>query len=585
MHAGTQQDVRRSAAAVAARASSPPDGSAADGAALIARLLVEQQELTAVEQFSWAHEFGQVPAHQRRYRALMPATRPEPQQQYAFEVDLDRCSGCKACVTACHALNGLDAGETWRDVGLLVGGTAAQPFVQHVTTACHHCLEPACLTACPVDAYEKDPLTGIVKHLDDQCFGCQYCTLACPYDVPKYHKEKGIVRKCDLCSGRLAAGEAPACVQACPNEAIAIRLVDAHQIVADCETNQFLPGAPSPQLTLPTTTYITSRPFPRNLLPADYYSVNPAHAHWPLVVMLVLTQLSVGAFVVELVLEEFIADVLISAIRPVHSLSALAFGLLALGASVFHLGRPLLAFRAVIGLAHSWLSREILALGVFAALAVLYAAANWCSPTGSGSHPAWRSWLGWGVGGAGAAGVGCSVMIYSVTRRPFWTASRTAVRFAATAALLGVATAWLTLLLVSLSSGNEAAHLILQQYGPVLCRALMATATLKLLFEAAVFRHLRLRRHSPQRQSAVLMTGALAGPALARFSLGFLGGVCMPGFLWLNHATQGHVAGGSVFLTVTVAMLFAACLAGELLERYLFFTACAAPKMPGGLRT
>ena len=41
------------------------------------------------------------------------------------------------------------------------------------------------MIACPVNAYEKDPTTGIVKHLDDQCFGCQYCPMACPYDVPK----------------------------------------------------------------------------------------------------------------------------------------------------------------------------------------------------------------------------------------------------------------------------------------------------------------------------------------------------------------------------------------------------------------
>ncbi len=150
----------------------------------------------------------------------MPATPPGPGQQYAFEVDLDRCSGCKACVTACHTLNGLDEDETWRDVGLLVGGRGLLPVMQHVTAACHHCLEPACMIACPVNAYEKDPVTGIVKHLDDQCFGCQYCTLACPYDVPKYHPGKGIVRKCDMCSTRLAVGEAPACVQACPHEAI-----------------------------------------------------------------------------------------------------------------------------------------------------------------------------------------------------------------------------------------------------------------------------------------------------------------------------------------------------------------------------
>ena len=100
--------------------------------------------------------------------------------------------------------------RVWRSVGLLHGGTSELPVIQHVTTACHHCVEPACLQGCPVKAFEKDPVTGIVKHLDDQCIGCQYCMLKCPYDVPKYSKSKGIVRKCDMCSDRLAADEAPA---------------------------------------------------------------------------------------------------------------------------------------------------------------------------------------------------------------------------------------------------------------------------------------------------------------------------------------------------------------------------------------
>ncbi len=212
-----------------------------DGSELIARLLEEQQAMTAVDVFSNAHENG-LPAQAKYYKKLLPATPPGEGQQYAFEVDLDRCSGCKACVTACHSLNGLDETETWRDVGLLIGGTASDAVMQHVTTACHHCLEPGCMIACPVDAYEKDPVTGIVKHLDDQCFGCQYCTLACPYEVPKYHAGKGIVRKCDMCSDRLADGEAPACVQACPHEAISIKVVDTQQVIEDAESDDFLPG-------------------------------------------------------------------------------------------------------------------------------------------------------------------------------------------------------------------------------------------------------------------------------------------------------------------------------------------------------
>ena len=113
---------------------------------LVDRLLAEQQELTAVEQFARAYDREKTPSEVQRYRRLLPAAAPGKGQQYAFEVDLDRCSGCKACVTACHNLNGLDPQEAWRDVGLLLGGTSSLPVMQHVTTACHHCLEPACLT-------------------------------------------------------------------------------------------------------------------------------------------------------------------------------------------------------------------------------------------------------------------------------------------------------------------------------------------------------------------------------------------------------------------------------------------------------
>ena len=208
------------------------------------------------------------------------------------------------------------------------------------------------MIACPVNAYEKDPVTGIVKHLDDQCFGCQYCTLACPYDVPKYHPGKGIVRKCDMCSSRLAVGEAPACVQACPHEAIAIRIVDRPPSDRGRRSRTFScrprPIRRSRCRRRPIKHASLSR---ETLLPADYYDVNPQHAHWPLVVMLVLTQLSVGAFAVGLVLEMLLPPASWAAMRPTASRRARwRSGCLALGASMLHLGRPQFAFRAVLGL-------------------------------------------------------------------------------------------------------------------------------------------------------------------------------------------------------------------------------------------
>ncbi|QDT26586.1 Anaerobic dimethyl sulfoxide reductase chain B [Gimesia panareensis] len=544
---------------------------------LINLLLEEQQTLTAVDEFARQYESQALPAQSRYYADLIPSKSPQSGEQYAFQVDLDRCSGCKACVTACHSLNGLDENETWRDVGLLIGGTSQEPIYQHVTTACHHCLDPGCMQACPVNAYEKDPITGIVKHLDDQCFGCQYCTLACPYDVPKYHSKKGIVRKCDMCSQRLTDGEAPACVQACPHQAISIDIVNKEQVLADSEVNAFLPAAPDPQHTYPTTTYKSRKPFPRNTIPADYYSASPQHAHLPLVIMLVLTQLSVGAFLTGSILEYFLSTETTSVMTRLSATTAMVFGLLALGASTLHLGRPLYAFRGILGLRHSWLSREILAFGVFAGAAQTYAALTWFAGSMLPNWQQWQPLAGWMVSLLGVVGIFCSIMIYVFTKREFWSFETTTTKFALTAALLGIASTWVVIFLLNLTVDSAATNLLLAQAGPLLSKALIVTSVIKLSFEASIFRYLLRRQNSPLKRSALLMSGELSNVTLARFACGILGGILMPLFL-LNHQTQPVQ---NLILFFIVGILFIACLAGELLERYLFFSAVAAPRMPG----
>ena len=416
----------------------------------------------------------------------------------------------------------------------------------------------------------KDPVTGIVKHLDDQCIGCQYCTLACPYEVPKYHAGKGIVRKCDMCSSRLAVGEAPACVQACPHQAIAIRIVDVAQVVEDCEVGQFLPAAPDPHLTHPTTHYKSSTAFPRNTLPADYHQTAPQHPHWPLILMLVLTQLSVGAFTAGQIASLFLGPEQLVSLLPIHAGIALALGLLALVASTFHLGRPLYAFRAVVGLRHSWLSREIVAFGVFAMTAVLYAG----MVIFRGSLPAWLVPLtpsvGWTVVVTGLLGVFCSVMIYAVTRREFWRFDRTFNRFSLSTILLGTATFWMA---VAWSGGDEGRALPLSV---MLAKVVVGVALFKLLSEAVLYRYLLSRHVTTLARSARLHVGPLAGIALGRNLFGIVGGIVLPGIAWSQHNTA------SPLLVTTVLVL---SLVGELLERYLYFAAVASPRMPGAVRS
>lgn len=548
---------------------------------LVDRYLFEQQELSAVVRFSQRHEADELPLQARYYSDLLPATPPGPGEQYAFEVDLDSCSGCKACVVACNSLNGLDESETWRDVGLLFGGSDADPILQHVTAACHHCLDPACLNVCPVRAYEKDVATGIVRHLDDQCIGCQYCILACPYDVPKYNAARGIVRKCDMCSSRLSVGEAPACVQSCPNAAIRITTIARDEAALNCEAGAFVPGAPDPQYTQPTTHYKTNRVFPRNTLPADYYSVQPEHAHWPLVAMLVLTQLSVGAFLVQLLAELVVESSGFGAVRGVQAAGALLFGLVALGASTLHLGRPHLAFRAVIGLATSWLSREILAFGVFALLAMLYAGSIWTSDTEGSPTQTIQMGLGLGVVTAGLAGIVCSIMIYHCTRRQLWNGPATTIRFLLTTIVLGLSTSLVTTAVGGLLSSADDGIAAIFRFAEIVFPGLMIAVASKLAFEASLFLHLQSKQHTPLKRSALLMTGDLATAAKWRFVLGIAGGIALP-LVWLGNDRQTAAAGS---LSLLIGCQFLALVAGELLERYLFFTAVVAPRMPGGLRT
>ena len=558
---------------------------------LIDELLAEQRSLTAVAKFARAHEQHELPAQARHYHDLIPLSKPQAGQQYAFEVELDKCSGCKACVTACHSLNGLEEEETWRGVGLLHGGTYLQPIQQTVTTACHHCVDPGCLNGCPVLAYEKDPATGIVKHLDDQCIGCQYCVLKCPYDVPKYSQRLGIVRKCDMCSSRLASGEAPACVQACPNEAIKITLVETASVSESYRSKAaggqvgegvrtsvslshlptfppapFLPGSPAPSITLPTTRYRSAKPLHASLRPADAHELKPQCAHTPLGIMLVLSQLSVGTFTTERILS-LTSGESIAPLRPALTLTALIIGLAALASSTLHLGRPFGAWRAFLGLRKSWLSREIIVFGLFAKLAMLYTASIWFPQFASSSI---QSSLGWATVIAGLLGVFCSAMIYHDTHRDFWHLRWSGPKFLGTTALLGVTT---TLLIVSAGSAST-------RFLPTLAALGVVFGMLKLASELPILRALEVEDYSPLHKTALLLTGQFDLLHRCRIALGILGGVALPLLLALQLT---RAATTTWLLLAESAVIVVLCLAGELIERRLFFVAVQPVQMPGGV--
>ncbi len=532
---------------------------------LIDRLLETQQQLTAVEKFAQRYVSVTSPSLEPSYRDLIPLEAPLEGEQYSFEIDLDACSGCKSCVAACHSLNGLDEGEIWRNVGLLTGGTEFNPVVQHVTSACHHCVEPACMHGCPVNAYQKDPETGIVEHLDDQCIGCKYCMFTCPYDVPSYSSSKGIVRKCNMCVDRLRTGEAPACVQACPSQAIKIRKVNISSLKQETAANptqQIIPGAPDSRLTHPTTRYLTSRSVPENLLPVDYHVAPTQHAHWPLVFMLTLTQMAAGIFAVAMLLKLGSIDTGLWAWLNVAGLVALVAGI---GLATLHLGRPLKAYRAMANLKSSWLSREILACNLFAGAAVSVVAWGLIDNDWLVNRLGDQSLL-LSIAGAisGALVVFCSARLYIVTGRPLWTVTRTNGLFFLTATVLGLSSSALLVSLFPETSPTAATLLVV---------GLILATTIKLVLEGTLLGHGKTPESTPWKLAADLLWSRKRTQTLLRFALGIVGGIILPITILLTNSGP---------VVVAVAALSLACLfVGELIERYLFFAVSVARRMPG----
>jgi formate dehydrogenase iron-sulfur subunit len=508
---------------------------------LIDQLLAEQKQLqTPVARFSETHH-RRKPDLADHYRSLIPLTRPGVGEQYAFEVSLDRCTGCKACVSACHSLNGLDDHEVWRDTGTLLGGDDAPGWQQTITTACHHCEDPGCLNGCPVGAYEKDKDTGIVRHLDDQCIGCSYCILKCPYDVPKYSRKRGIVRKCDMCHQRLAEGEAPACVQACPTEAIRIIKVPASRPRYSSMESQPASLLGDYSITQPTTRYI-GREVPVSAAAADQPALIPQHAHWPLVLMLVLTQAGIGLLVLG-------AWGVLS--LPVILAGAAIF-FAGMAASVFHLGQPLKAWRFFLGLRTSWLSREILAFSLFAPIPVALVGLSLLRHFpeipiprfAADLLPLFSQLLTLSILPLGVLAVFTSVMIYHDTHRSLWRFPLGAMRFFGTVA-----------------SFAALAHVI-RDPGIPACSLFAGIVILKL---APELRLLLLGENpsspwSPDTHSARLQLGPLKSILYGRIALAFL-------------------AVGIALIQPWASLPI--LLLAELLERQLFFQSVYAPKMPG----
>lgn len=469
-------------------------------------------------------------------RELFPRRAPQAGEQYRFHFDMTKCIGCKCCVVACNEQNGNPAAINWRRVGEIEGGYYPNTQRHYLSMGCNQCIEPSCMIGCPVEAYTKNPATGVVEHSADACIGCQYCTWNCSYGVPQYNAERGVVGKCDLCHNRLSDGMAPACVQACPEGAIAIEIVNIAEWRADYLSAN-APGLPSADDSI-STTRIT---LPDNLPPdsgrVDTQQLRPEHPHLPLVFMLVLTQLAVGAFGTLWLLDLWGHG----ARLWISAMASLALAGVSLGASTLHLGRPVYAWRAMRGLRHSWLSREVLALSLFAGVASVYAGMLLINAPG-------RPWIGLATVFLGAAGVTCSARIYVVRARPAWYSGYTVAEFFATALLLGP-------LFVRGMGVSDA---------PWLGWTAAAGGAAQLITQAGKFLWLSQSETFELRASSLLLSGRFRNAFLTRLGLLVAAGIVAP----LAFDT-GFAAAGA----------FGFSLAGEWLGRWLFFVTVAPKNM------
>jgi len=479
----------------------------------------------------------------------------EPGEQYRFTFAMDACVGCHSCEVACAEQNDRPVDEAWRRVGELEGGAFPDTRRFNLSMACNHCLEPTCLSGCPTKAYEKLP-SGIVAHLADECVGCEYCIWNCPYEVPVFSETKRIVSKCDLCKPRLEEGQSPACVLACPTFAIGVEKVDTAAWRVD-HTAADAPGLPPADITLSTTRITVPAGAPDDMAAADDHRVRPEKPHWPLIVLTLLTQVSLGTVATAVLLELAGAGPLGRGRLTGAAAAAFVAGAVALGASLLHLGRPTRALKALRNLRTSWLSREVALFSVFSGLSLAYAA-SWVA-----GADAVLPVLGLVAVTLGLAGVYASARLYLVPARPVWNSPRTPVAFFATAVSTGPL---LTLLSLDRSRLRPASVAVLL--------GMAAVGTLvQVAVHAQLARAVRRRTDRQHRGTAFLL--------LEHFRMLFAGRLAAGGAgLFLLASTlavpvTGPAAGGRLATGLVVIAL------GELAGRYLFYVTVVPYKVAG----
>lgn len=285
-----------------------------------------------------------------------------------FFFDLNKCVGCHACVVACEIENGREQHQPWRAISTFNAFQHPDLPVFHYSLACNHCEDAPCAHNCPAAAFIREEGVQTIKHLADKCIGCKYCTWACPYDAPKFIDTTGVVEKCTLCQHRLEENKKPACANLCPTGALDFREIE---IKDQSRIAGFTEIGVTPKIEVMELRQKKGPEMARNISKEEiktYKSLSSKTAskitlkrEWVLVLFTLIVAFLNGYFAAGMYGYLEISPWLFA-----------GFGALSLGLSSVHLGKKLKAWRAVLNIRNSWLSREILFYSLFLSTGLLW---------------------------------------------------------------------------------------------------------------------------------------------------------------------------------------------------------------------
>jgi len=287
-------------------------------------------------------------------------------KQKSFQFTVDKCVGCHACVVACHIENQSIQSIPWREINTFnQSGFPDIPLFHH-SLACNHCENAPCMTNCPALAYSKDQVTGAIVHFAEKCIGCKYCTWACPYDAPKFNTKTRIIEKCTFCNHRIVDKLKPACANLCPTGAL--DFIDKPEDLSCHHIPGFTDIGIKPSIQIITPSHTKPK-----LVVSEYqgnkkYGLNnklsskiSAKKEWSLILFTLATMILVSLFT--------------STVLGYTKLNPYIFifaGVIGAVLSLLHLGRKLRAWRSILNLKNSWLSREIFSFSSFLTLSFVY---------------------------------------------------------------------------------------------------------------------------------------------------------------------------------------------------------------------